>query len=95
MVESRCCERDAIAILRSCLGTEPAKVVEGISSDLSAAWKYLDENYSDPRIVSHTVTADLERFGAIQPGEDHRFCDLVSLLRRSFNILKEVLTTST
>ena len=90
MVESRCCERDAIAFLRSCLGTEPAKLVEGISSDLSAAWKYLHENYSDPRVVSDTVTADLERFRAIQPGEDHRFCDLVNLLRRPFNILKEV-----
>jgi len=36
------------------------------------------------------VTADLERFKAIQPGEDHRFCELVNLVRRSYNILKEV-----
>lgn len=36
------------------------------------------------------VTADLERFKAIQPGEDHRFCELVYLVRRSYNILKEV-----
>ena len=89
-VGSRFCERDAIiAILRSCLGAEPAKLVEGVSSDLSAAWKYFDENYGDPRVVSDTVTADLERFRAIQPGEDHRFCDLVNHLR-PFNILKEV-----
>ena len=35
------------------------------------------------------VTADLERFKAVQPGEDHRFCELVNLVR-SYNILKEV-----
>ena len=32
----------------------------------------------------------MELFKPIQPGEDHRFCDLVNLVRRSFNILKEV-----
>ena len=50
----------------------------------------MDQNYGDPRVISDTVTADLERFKPIQPGEDHRFCDLVNLVRRSFNILKEV-----
>ena len=89
-VEAHCSQRDAITILRSCLGPEPAKLVEGISTDLKAGWNYLDQNYGDPRIVSDTVTADLERFNAIQPGEDHRFCDLVNLVRKSYNILKEV-----
>ena len=89
-VEKRCSARDTIAILRSCLGPEPAKLFEGISFDLKAAWRYLDQNYGDPRVISDTVTADLERFKPIQPGEDHRFCDLVNLVRRSFNILKEV-----
>lgn len=89
-VEKRCSVRDTIAILRSCLGPEPAKLIEGISSDLKAVWRYLDQNYGDPRVISDTVTADLERFKPIQPGEDHRFCDLVNLIRRSFNILKEV-----
>ena len=89
-VESYYSERDAIAILRSCLGPEPSKLVDGISTDLKAAWNYLDQNYGDPRVVSDVVTADLERFKAIQPGEDHRFCELVNLVRRSYNILKEV-----
>ena len=89
-VEKRCNARDTIAILRSCLGPEPAKLIEGISSDLKAAWRYLDQNYGDPRVISDAVTADMERFKPIQPGEDHRFCDLVNLVRRSFNILKEV-----
>ena len=41
-------------------------------------------------MVSDTVTLDLERFRVSQLGEDHRFCDLVNLVRRSYNILKEV-----
>ena len=89
-VEKYYSERDAITILRSCLGPEPAKLIEGISSDLKSAWNYLDQNYGDPRIVSDVVTSDIERFKAVQPGEDHRFCDLVNLVRRSYNILKEV-----
>ena len=89
-VEKHCNTRDTIAILCSCLGPEAAKLIEGISSDLKAAWRYLDQNYGDPRVISDAVTADMERFKPIQPGEDHRFCDLVNLVRRSFNILKEV-----
>lgn len=89
-VESYYSERDAIAILRSCLGPEPSKLVDGISTDLKAAWNYLDQNYGDPRVVSDVVTADLERFKAIQPGEDQQFCELVNLVRRSYNILKGV-----
>ena len=72
------------------LGQEPSKLVDGISTDLKAAWNYLDQNYGDPRVFSDVVTADLERFKAIQPGEDHWFCELVNLVRRSYNILKEV-----
>ena len=72
------------------MGPEPATLIEGISSDLKSAWNYLDQNYGDPRIVSDVVTSDIERFKAVQSGEDHRFCDLVNLVRRSYNILKEV-----
>lgn len=53
-VEKRCSVRDTIAILRSCLGPEPAKLIEGISSDLKAVWRYLDQNYGDPRVISDT-----------------------------------------
>ena len=88
-VEKYYSKKDAISILRSCLGPEPAKLVEGISTDLKSAWNYLDQNYGDSRIVSDVVTSDIERFKAVQTGEDHRFCDLVDLVRRSYNILKE------
>ena len=73
-----------------CLGAEPVKLVEGISNDLKTVWKYLDQGYGDPRVVSEVVTSDLERFKPIQPGEDHRFCELVNLVRRSYNILTEI-----
>ena len=89
-VESNCSERDAITILRSCLGSEPAKLVEGITTDLKAAWKYLDRNYGNLRVISDTIIADLEKFKTLQPGDDHRFCDLVNLVRKSSNIRKEV-----
>lgn len=89
-VESRCSERDTITILRTCLGTEPAKLIEGISNDLKTIWRYLDQTYGDPRVVSDVITSDLEKFKPIQPGEDHRFCELVNLVRRSYNILKEI-----
>ena len=77
-------------MLRSCLGSEPAKLNEGINADLKAEWKYLDVNYGDPRVVSDTVVNDIEKFIVIQSGEESRFCDLVKLVRRSYNILKEV-----
>ena len=58
---------------------------------MKTAWKYLNENYVNPRLVLGTVTSDLERFRVIQPVEDHRFFDHVNLVvRRSYNILKEV-----
>ncbi|CAB4001533.1 hypothetical protein AC249_AIPGENE2049 [Paramuricea clavata] len=79
-VEAQYSKRDTLTVLRSCLSSEPAKLIEGISSDLNAAWKYLDQNYGDPRIVSDTITLDLERFRSIQPGEDHRFCQLVNMV---------------
>ena len=50
----------------------------------------MDQNYGDPRVISDTVTADIERFKPIQEGEDHKFCDLVNLVRRSYNILREI-----
>ena len=47
--------------------------MEGISTDLKAMWQYLDQNYGDQRIISDTVTADLERFKPIQEGEATNF----------------------
>jgi hypothetical protein len=36
-VEAQYSERDTLTVLRSCLSAEPAKLIEGISSDLAAA----------------------------------------------------------
>ena len=37
-----------------------------------------------------TITQDIVKFRALQPGEDAQFCNLVHLVKRSFNMLKEV-----
>jgi putative heme iron utilization protein len=89
-IEHHSSERDAITVLLSCLGPEPAKLIEGITTDLKTAWNYLDHNYGDPRIISDTITTDLEIFKPLPSGDDHRFCDFVNLVRKSSNILKEV-----
>ena len=89
-IESRYSKRDAITFLRTCLEDKPLELIKGISSDYEAAWDYFDAIYGDPRFVSDTITQDIVKFIALQPGEDARFCDLVLLVKRSFNILKEV-----
>ena len=50
----------------------------------------MDAIYGDPRFVSDTVTQDIVQFKALQDGEDARFCDLVHLVKRCYNTLKEV-----
>ena len=89
-IESRFSKRDAITFLRTCLQDKPLELIKGIGQDYDAAWDYLDSIYGDPRFVSDTITKDIVKFRALQPGEDARFCDLVHLVKRSFNTLKEV-----
>ena len=50
----------------------------------------LDSIYGDPRFVSDTITQDIVKFKALEEGEDACFCDLVHLVRRGYNTLKEV-----
>ena len=89
-IESKYSKRDAITFLRSCLQDKPLALIKGIGSDYDSAWEYLDSIYGDPRFVSDTVTQDIVKFRSLQPGEDARFCDLVHLVNRSYNTLKEV-----
>ena len=89
-VESHYTKRDAITFLRNCLRDKPLQLIKGIGTDYDAAWEYLDAIYGDPRVVSDSVTQDLNKFKALQDGEDSRFCELVHLVRRSYNTLKEV-----
>ena len=89
-IESKYSKRDAITFLRTCLQDKPLELIKGIGQDYDAAWDYLDSIYGDPRFVSDTITQDIVKFRALQPSEDARFCDLVHLVKRSFNTLKEV-----
>ena len=89
-VESQYSDRDAITILRASLQGKPLELIKGIGCDYKAAWEYLDSIYGDPRFIADTITQDISKFKALQDGEDARFCELVHLVNRSYNTLKEV-----
>ena len=74
-IESRYSKRDYITFLRACLQGKPLELIKGIGSDYDAA---------------DTITQDIVKFRSLQNGEDARFCDLVQLVRRSYNTLREV-----
>ena len=77
-------------MLRTCLKDKPLQLIKGIGTDYDAVWHYLDAIYGDLRYVSDTVTQDIMNFRKLDNGDDARFCDLVHLVNRSFNTLKEV-----
>ena len=79
-----------MTLLRTCLRDKPLELIRGIGTDYDAAWEYLDAIYGDPRFISDTVTQEIVKFKALSDGEDARFCDLVHLVKRSYNTLKEV-----
>eukprot|EP00112_Aurelia_sp_Birch-Aquarium-sp1_P004897 Seg1553.7 transcript_id=Seg1553.7/GoldUCD/mRNA.D3Y31 product="hypothetical protein" protein_id=Seg1553.7/GoldUCD/D3Y31 len=89
-IEARYTKRDAITLLRTCLKDKPLELIKGIGSDYDAAWEYLDAIYGDPRFVSDAITQYITKFRPLQHGEDARFCDLVHLVKRCFDTLKEV-----
>ena len=84
VVESHYSDRDTITIVRA------VELIKCIGCDYKAAWEYLDSIYGDPRFIADTITQDISKFKALQDGEDARFCELVHLVNRSYNTLKEV-----
>ncbi|XP_030843375.1 uncharacterized protein LOC580152 [Strongylocentrotus purpuratus] len=90
LVESRYGNRDAISILRTCLQGRPLDLIRGIGADYEAAWEHLDCIYGDPRFVADAIMNDLHKFKPLKENEDGRFCDLVHMVRRSYNTLKEI-----
>ena len=90
VVESQYSDRDTITILRASLQGKPLELIKGIGCAYKAAWEYLDSIYGDPRFIADTITQDISKFKALQDGEDARFCELVHLVNRSYNTLKEV-----
>ena len=83
-------ERDALMILRSCLQGKPLQMIQGIGRDFKAAWEQLDLVYGDPRLVADAIIHDITKFRSLKEGEDERFCEFVNIVRRSYNILKEI-----
>ncbi|XP_041467150.1 uncharacterized protein LOC121417494 [Lytechinus variegatus] len=90
LIESRYSKRDAITILRSSLVGKPLDLIRGLGNDYDSAWSHLDNIYGDPRLVADAIVYDLGKFRPLKDGEDGRFCDLVHLIRRSYNSLQEV-----
>ena len=90
LVETRHSKRDAITLLRASLQGKPLELIKGIGQDYDAAWEYFDSIYGDPRFVADIITQDIARFKPLRDGDDGRFCDLVHLVKRSFNTLAEV-----
>lgn len=90
LVEARYSKHDSITILRASLIGKPLDLITGIGQDYDAAWEHLESIYGDPRFVADTIMQDIARFKPLRAGEDARFCDLVHLVRRSFNTLSEV-----
>ena len=90
VIESKYSKRNAITFLWTQLQGNPLELIKGIGNDYDAAWEYLDSIYGDPRVVSDTLTQDIAKFKPLRNGEDSRFCELVHLVRRSYNTLKQV-----
>ena len=88
LVEARYSKLDSMTILRPSFIGKPFDLIKGIGQDYDAAWEHLESIYGDPRFVADTITQDIARFK--HDGEDARFCDLVHLVRRSFNTMSEV-----
>ena len=88
--EPRYSKGDAVTLLRTCLNGRPLELIKGIGTNYDAAWEYLDSIYGDSRVVSDTVMQDIVKFRALKSDDDARFCELVHLVKRSYNTLKEV-----
>ena len=90
IVHSKYSKSDAITLLRTCLVGKPLQLIQGLGSDLDAAWAYLDSIYGDPRFLADAVTSDISSFRPLREGDNKGFCDFVHLIKRSYNTLKEV-----
>lgn len=89
-IEAQFTKHDSKTFLHSCLKGKPLDFIKGICADYYATWEYLNSIYGDPRFVSDTITQDIVKFRAMQNGEDMRFCDFVHLVKRCYNMVKEV-----
>lgn len=65
---------------------KPLETIRGIGSAYDTALEYLDSVYGDLRFAAD----DINNVRAVKEGEDSRFCELVNLVRTSYNTLKEV-----
>lgn len=86
-IDSRYNKRDAISLLRLSLQGRPLDLIRGIGTDYGTAWNYLDSVMATPEL---SQTQSSKAFRPLRDGEYSRFCDLLHLVMRSLNTLKEV-----
>ena len=91
---------DVSYVLRSCLGSDPAAIVNSVDDDISEMWNRLDEKYGAPGKVADVIIDGIRRTIIIREGEEKRFVEFVEIVEDGYRDLKrlglesEITTTS-
>ena len=91
---------DVSYVLRSCLGSDPAAIVNSVDDDISEMWSRLDEKYGDPAKVADVIIDGIRRTRILREGEEKRFVEFVEIVEDGYRDLKrlglesEITTTS-
>ncbi|XP_067030426.1 uncharacterized protein [Acropora muricata] len=91
---------DVSYVLGSCLGSDPAAIVNSVDDDISEMWNRLDEKYGAPAKVADVIIDGIRRTRIIREGEEKRFVEFVEIVEDGYRDLKrlglesEITTTS-
>ena len=91
---------DVSYVLRSCLGSDPASIVNSVDDDISEMWSRLDAKYGDPAKVADVIIDGIRRTRILREGEEKRFVEFVEIVEDGHRDLKrlglesEITTTS-
>lgn len=69
---------------------KPLQLIKGIGADYDASMGVFGLYQWRSKVCFDTVMQDIVKFKGLQSEEDERFCEVVHLVKRSFNTLKEV-----
>ena len=68
----------AAYVLRTCLGGEPARLVNSVVDDIDEVGQRLNEKYGDPAKVADVIIDEIKRFRMLREGEGKRFIEFVT-----------------
>ena len=63
---------DVSYVLRSCLSSDPAAIVNSVDDDISEMWSRLHEKYGDPAKVADVIIDGIRRTRILREGEEKR-----------------------